>query len=205
MTHSGSPSAVVKEKDSLGISSHAQCVQIDFKGARDVGRRLGRRLRVTCAWSPPRPASRHQPTGLGPSPESRWISCCKLNMKPGDTWLCAERLSGSWAPRELVRALTCIRADFVGKERLVLSFAGGTEVLWENAVRGLNAVPSHVRVVPVARPLASPGRSSGLPRWYLMSCGSTACQQMYVYGLTTNASQWGCLETLFFPLRLSRL
>lgn len=95
MTHSGSPSAVVKEKDSLGISSHAQCVQIDFKGARDVGRRLGRRLRVTCAWSPPRPASRHQPTGLGPSPESRWISCCKLNMKPGDTWLCAERLSGS--------------------------------------------------------------------------------------------------------------
>lgn len=53
----------------------------------------------------------------------------------------------------------------MGKERLASTvLCGRTEVFWENTVRGLNAVPSHVCMVPVTRPLASTGQSSGLPK-----------------------------------------
>lgn len=76
---------MVKEKNSLFISSHVPCVQINFKGAQDVGRRLCLQLSVICVWSPPQQASRCQLTDLSLSLESCWVSYCKLNMKQGDT------------------------------------------------------------------------------------------------------------------------
>lgn len=72
---------MVKEKNSLFISSHVPCVQINFKGAQDVGRRLCLQLSVICVWSPPQQASRCQLTDLSLSLESCWVSYCKLNMK----------------------------------------------------------------------------------------------------------------------------
>lgn len=38
--NSGSPRAAVKEKNSLFISFHVQCAQINFKGGWDVGRKI---------------------------------------------------------------------------------------------------------------------------------------------------------------------
>lgn len=40
MKNSGSPSATVKEKNSVFISFHVHCVQINFKGEWEVGQKI---------------------------------------------------------------------------------------------------------------------------------------------------------------------
>lgn len=116
MKAAGSPRAVVKQRHSLFISSPVRCVQINFKGGRDVGRRRRPERSGTCVWSPSQQAPGHRLAALSPSLDSRWVSCCKLNTKQGPAQVCTERVSWSSASRELVGALPCIQADFVGQE-----------------------------------------------------------------------------------------